>query len=141
MNEIKMPWFKRGDVDATIGVFFDGFTKIIVGVGVLTGIMKMSNEMVFGKLVSAIGLTAFLLHSLCKKAWKEDRQCGIDCPSRWNQRGYLFCMALCAAGSCLQPDRRCHLCVEGGNQCKYYLFGIDYYMCLYHQIYHSKDTQ
>ena len=61
MNEIKMPWFKRGDVDATIGVFFDGFTKIIVGVGVLTGIMKMSNEMVFGKLVSAIGMTAFLL--------------------------------------------------------------------------------
>ena len=61
MNEIKMPWFKRGDVDATIGVFFDGFTKIIVGVGVLTGVMKMSNEMVFGKLVSAIGLTAFLL--------------------------------------------------------------------------------
>lgn len=61
MNEIKMPWFRRGDVDATIGVFFDGFTKIIVGVSVLTGILQMSNELVFGKLVSAIGLTAFLL--------------------------------------------------------------------------------
>ncbi|MEG2439279.1 MAG: hypothetical protein RSB26_07675 [Lachnospiraceae bacterium] len=58
---INIPWFKKGDVDATIGVFFDGFSKIIVGVGVLTGVMGMAQEIVFGKIVSAIGLTAFLL--------------------------------------------------------------------------------
>lgn len=58
---VNMPWFKTGDVDATIGVFFDGFTKIIVGVSVLTGVLGLSDEMVFGKLVCSIGLTAFLL--------------------------------------------------------------------------------
>ena len=58
---LNIPWFKKGDVDATIGVFFDGFTKIIVGVSVLTGVLGMTSEMVFGKLVSSIGLTAFLL--------------------------------------------------------------------------------
>lgn len=58
---LNIPWFKRGDIDATIGVFFDGFSKIIVGVGVLTGVMGMAQEIVFGKIVSAVGLTAFLL--------------------------------------------------------------------------------
>lgn len=58
---VNIPWFKKGDVDATLGSFFDGFTKIIVGVSVLGGVMAMPNEIVFGKIVSAIGLTAFLL--------------------------------------------------------------------------------
>ena len=41
-KKLNIPWFKRGDVDAVIGVFFDGFSKIIVGIGVLTGVMGMS---------------------------------------------------------------------------------------------------
>ena len=61
MENQKLPLFKRGDVDATIGVFFDGFTKIIVGVSILTGLMGLSHEIVFGKIVSSIGMTAFLL--------------------------------------------------------------------------------
>ena len=60
-KKLNIPWFKRGDVDAVIGVFFDGFSKIIVGIGVLTGVMGMSQDIVFGKIVSAIGLSAFLL--------------------------------------------------------------------------------
>ena len=39
-KKLNIPWFKRGDVDAVIGVFFDGFSKIIVGIGVLTGVME-----------------------------------------------------------------------------------------------------
>lgn len=57
----KIAWFKKGDVDATLGTFFDGFTKILVGVSVLSGVMGMPNDIVFGKIVSAIGLSAFLL--------------------------------------------------------------------------------
>ena len=57
-KKLNIPWFKRGDVDAVIGVFFDGFSKIIVGIGVLTGVMGMSQDIVFGKIVSAIGLSA-----------------------------------------------------------------------------------
>ena len=60
-KKLNIPWFKRGDVDAVIGVFFDGFSKIIVGIGVLTDVMGMSQDIVFGKIVSAIGLSAFLL--------------------------------------------------------------------------------
>lgn len=41
MENNKLPLFKRGDVDATIGVFFDGFTKIIVGDSILTGLMGL----------------------------------------------------------------------------------------------------
>ena len=41
-KKLNMPWFKRGDIDAVLGVFFDGFSKIIVGIGVLTGVMGMS---------------------------------------------------------------------------------------------------
>lgn len=43
-KKLNIPWFKRGDVDAVIGVFFDGFSKIIVGIGVLTGVMGMSQD-------------------------------------------------------------------------------------------------
>ncbi len=57
---VKIPWFKSGDIDATIGVFFDGFTKILVGVSILSGVMAMPNDIIFGKIVSSIGFTAFL---------------------------------------------------------------------------------
>lgn len=56
-----IPWFKGGDFDATVGVFFDGFTKILVGVSVMVGVMEIPMDIVYGKIVSAIGLTAFLL--------------------------------------------------------------------------------
>lgn len=79
-KELKIPLLKKGDMDATIGVFFDGFSKIIVGVGVLTGVMGMSQELVFGKIVSAIGLSAFLLlafntfyaRRMCRKTGRDD---------------------------------------------------------------------
>lgn len=54
-------WFKAGDLDATIGVFFDGFTKILVGISTMVGVMKMSSNIVYGNIVASIGLTAFLL--------------------------------------------------------------------------------
>ena len=73
-----IPWFKSGDVDATIGVFFDGFTKILVGISILSGAMKMPNHIVFGKIVSAIGLTAFLLlafNTFYARYLGKDRKC------------------------------------------------------------------
>lgn len=60
-QQISIPWVKSGDFDATIGVFFDGFTKILVGVSVLVGVLKMPQEIVFGKIVVAIGFAAFLM--------------------------------------------------------------------------------
>lgn len=59
-DEKRIPRFLKGDIDASAGVFFDGFSKIIIGVSVLTGVLKMPPEFVFGKLVAAIGLTALI---------------------------------------------------------------------------------
>lgn len=56
-----IPWFKSGDFDAAIGVFFDGFTKILVGISVMVGVMKIPSNIVYDRIVSAIGLTVFLL--------------------------------------------------------------------------------
>lgn len=57
----KIPWSAPGDLDAAIGVFFDGFSKIIIGATIMMGVMKMPSEFVFGRIVAAIGLSAFVL--------------------------------------------------------------------------------
>lgn len=46
--------FKKGDFDAYLGVLFDGITKIITGVIVLTPVLGA--EVVFGQLMPSIGL-------------------------------------------------------------------------------------
>lgn len=69
MNSI--PYFKRTDVDATIGVFFDGFTKVIAGVGILTGVIGISGGTVFGNIMPGIGL-AVLLYGIY--LWWEGRK-------------------------------------------------------------------
>lgn len=56
----KIPVFKRSDVDATIGVFFDGFTKVIAGVGILSGVIGISGKTVFGNIMPGIGLAVLL---------------------------------------------------------------------------------
>ena len=59
-NEKGLMRFSKGDIDAAVGVFFDGFSKIIIGASVLMGVLKMPSDFVFGKLVAAIGLTALI---------------------------------------------------------------------------------
>lgn len=63
MSEQKMslPWFKPQDFDAALGVFFDGFTKVLVGVSVLVGVFKMPNDLIFSKIVVGIGVASLLL--------------------------------------------------------------------------------
>ncbi|HHW58400.1 MAG TPA: hypothetical protein GXX15_12330 [Clostridia bacterium] len=56
----KIAWFTPGDVDAALGVFFDGFSKIIIGVTVITSVMKMPPEILFGKIISATGLAVLI---------------------------------------------------------------------------------
>ena len=35
MGNVKIPLFKKADLDASIGVFFDGFSKVIVAIAIL----------------------------------------------------------------------------------------------------------
>ncbi|HHT24841.1 MAG TPA: hypothetical protein GXZ76_04910 [Clostridiaceae bacterium] len=59
-KEIKIPWYKKGDIDAGLGTFFDSFSKIIIAVPILTGVLNMSKQLVFGKVVAATGFTVFI---------------------------------------------------------------------------------
>ena len=34
MGNVKIPLFKKADLDASIGVFFDGFSKVIVAIAI-----------------------------------------------------------------------------------------------------------
>ncbi|NLJ70937.1 MAG: hypothetical protein GX328_05680 [Clostridiaceae bacterium] len=59
-KEIKIPWFKKGDIDAALGTFFDSFGKIIIAVPIMIGILNMPEQLVFEKVVAATGLTVFI---------------------------------------------------------------------------------
>ena len=37
MEKAGIPFFKKADLDASIGVFFDGFSKVIVAIAILAG--------------------------------------------------------------------------------------------------------
>lgn len=79
-KKIKIPWFKKGDIDAGLGTFFDSFGKIIIVVPIMTGVLHMSEQLVFGKVVAATGFTVFIFslfntlfaRSLGKKTQNKD---------------------------------------------------------------------
>ncbi|HHU53985.1 MAG TPA: hypothetical protein GXZ43_07940 [Clostridiaceae bacterium] len=79
-KEIKIPWCKKGDIDAGLGTFFDSFGKIIIAVPILVGVLNMSEKLVFGKIIAATGITVFifslfntlLARSLGKKTQNKD---------------------------------------------------------------------
>ncbi len=52
--------FTKGDIDAGFGVFFDGFSKIIIGITVLINTINIPTSFVFGKIISAVGATALI---------------------------------------------------------------------------------
>ncbi len=54
--------FVRSDVDAALGVFFDGFSKIIVLTAILGGTMSMPSDIIYGKIMPGIGLSTALLY-------------------------------------------------------------------------------
>ncbi|MGL5956181.1 MAG: permease [Brevinema sp.] len=61
-TKIKIPLFKPADLDATIGVFFDGFSKVIIAIAVLMGTFSLSTDMVFGKAMPGLAFGSLLLH-------------------------------------------------------------------------------
>ncbi len=49
-----------GEVDAYIGVFFDGLSKVLIAVGILMGVFEFPREFVFNRILPAIALSVFL---------------------------------------------------------------------------------
>ncbi|NFG22969.1 permease [Clostridium botulinum] len=58
----KLPLFVPSDFDATVGAFFDGFSKILVAIAVLAGTLSISSEVIFGTMMPGIGLGVLLLN-------------------------------------------------------------------------------
>ena len=40
-KEFHYQWWGKGDIDASLGIFFDGFSKVLTAVGILTAVFGM----------------------------------------------------------------------------------------------------
>lgn len=54
--------FRKGDIDATFGVLFDGIVKVIASIGIMISIIGFDKGFVFGKIIPGICLAVFLGH-------------------------------------------------------------------------------
>lgn len=75
----KYRWWGKGDIDASFGIFFDGFSKILTATGIMTMVFGMPASIVIGKVVPGIGLAIFVgnlwyFYEARQLAVKEKRQ-------------------------------------------------------------------
>lgn len=57
-----IPFFKKADLDASIGVFFDGFSKVIVAIAILAGTFGLDGRTIFGTMMPGVFLTVVILN-------------------------------------------------------------------------------
>lgn len=57
--QFKCRWWGKGDLDASIGIFFDGFSKILSATGIMLLVFGMPADIVLGKIVPGVGLAIF----------------------------------------------------------------------------------
>ncbi|MGL4868163.1 MAG: hypothetical protein ACRC4S_05900, partial [Cetobacterium sp.] len=58
------PWWSKGDGDALIGVFADGFSKVIAATAIMTYTIKVPEMIIYKYILPSIGLTIFGLNLL-----------------------------------------------------------------------------
>ncbi|MGL5623608.1 hypothetical protein [Cetobacterium sp.] len=71
--------FRRGDIDATFGVLFDGIVKVIASIGIMSGLIGFNNSLIFTKIIPGVCIAVALgqffvwkLSSDLKKVEKRD---------------------------------------------------------------------
>lgn len=57
-----IPLFKKADLDASIGVFFDGFSKVIVAIAVMAGTLGIQANTIFETMMPGVFLTVLILN-------------------------------------------------------------------------------
>ena len=62
MEKAGIPFFKKADLDASIGVFFDGFSKVIVAIAILAGTFGLDGGTIFGTMMPGVFLTVVILN-------------------------------------------------------------------------------
>ncbi len=50
----------KGELDAYFGLLFDGLSKVLIAVGVLSGLLGIPKEFVFNRILPAIGISVFI---------------------------------------------------------------------------------
>lgn len=55
-NNFRYKWMRKGDVDAFLGQLFDGFSKVLAGIGILIGVFQMPADIVMNRIVPGIGM-------------------------------------------------------------------------------------
>lgn len=58
--DFKYKWWGKGDIDASFGLFFDGFSKVFTAAGIMLFVFGMPVSIVLGKIIPAIGIVTFL---------------------------------------------------------------------------------
>jgi AGZA family xanthine/uracil permease-like MFS transporter len=61
-NSVKIPLFKKADLDASIGVFFDGFSKVIVAIAILAGTFGLDGKTIFGTMMPGVLVSVIVLN-------------------------------------------------------------------------------
>ncbi|SCH58183.1 Permeases [uncultured Ruminococcus sp.] len=62
MENVKIPFFKKSDLDASLGVFFDGFSKVIAAIAILTGTLQLGSDVVFGTMMPGVLVSIIVLN-------------------------------------------------------------------------------
>ena len=90
----KLPLFVPSDFDATVGTFFDGFSKILVAIAVLSGTLCISSDVIFGTMMPGIGLGVLLLNGFfwydARREAKKRNQPGLAPVPAGLQAGRIF---------------------------------------------------
>ena len=90
----KLPLFVPSDFDATVGTFFDGFSKILVAIAVLSGTLCISSDVIFGTMMPGIGLGVLLLNGFfwydARREAKKRNQPGLVAVPAGLQAGRIF---------------------------------------------------
>ncbi len=63
-NAITFPFWGAGDKEASIGLFFDSFSKVIISISLMLSLIHIPADIVFGRIVPGIGLSLF-----CGSMW------------------------------------------------------------------------
>ena len=59
---VKIPLLKKADLDAAVGVFFDGFSKVVVALSVLVGTIGLGFETVVGTMMPGLLVSVVFLN-------------------------------------------------------------------------------
>lgn len=61
-SRVKIPLFKPADLDAAIGNFFDGFSKVIIAIAILMGTLKIGGQAIFGTMMPGLVIGSVVMH-------------------------------------------------------------------------------